>query len=185
MIKYLLSLALAMPVYAQPVRIVTEDFPPFQTLHNGSIQGPMFSIMRQICKEADLQCNFELLAWKDAYKLAVDGDADVVFSILLEVPERAALFFMSPSIVNTSYSFFVTSRNPWVYGGVSTLNNMTIGAYGPSGTSITAQKVMDKRVAMGFAPIPLIVEPSIVVSYQNLINGKYGTNGAIVVNKDV
>ena len=185
MIKYILLLALALPAFAQPVRIVTEDFPPFQTLQNSSIQGPMYSVMRQICKEANLQCEFELLAWKDAYKQAVDGEADVVFSILLEVPERAALFFLSPSIVNTSYSFFVTSRNPWVYGGVSTLNGMTVGAYGPSGTSITAQKVMDKRVAMGFDPIPLIIEPSIVISYQNLITGKYGANGAVVVNKDV
>lgn len=185
MIKYLLSLALALPVFAQPVRIVTEDFPPFQTLSNGSIQGPMYSVMRQICKEASLQCTFELMAWKDAYKLAVDGDADVVFSILLEVPEREALFFLSPSIVNTTYSFFVTSRNNWQYSGVSSLGGMTVGAYGPSGTSITAQKVLDKREAMGFDPIPLVVEPSIVVSYQNLINGKYGSNGAVVVNKDV
>ena len=185
MIKYLLPLLLALPVAAQPVRIVTEDFPPFQMLQNSSIQGPMYSIMRQICKEANLECTFELLAWKDAYKQAVEGNADVVFSILLEVPERADLFFLSPSIVNTSYSFFVTSRNPWQYNGVSTLNGMTIGAYGPSGTSITAQKVMDKRIAMGFDPIPLIIEPSIVISYQNLVIGKYGANGAVVVNKDV
>jgi polar amino acid transport system substrate-binding protein len=185
MIKYLLPLMLALPVAAQPVRVVTEDFPPFQNLYNGTIQGPMYSIMRQICKEAKLQCTFELLAWKDAYKQAVDGDADVVFSILLEVPERADLFYLSPSIVNTSYSFFVTSRNPWKYGGVSTLDGMTIGAYGPSGTSIVAEEVVAKRAAMGFKPTPLIIEPSIVLSYQNLITGKYGANGAVVVNKEV
>lgn len=185
MIKYLLPLMLALPVAAQPVRVVTEDFPPFQNLYNGTIQGPMYSIMRQICKEAKLQCTFELLAWKDAYKQAVDGDADVVFSILLEVPERADLFYLSPSVVNTSYSFFVTSRNPWKYGGVSTLDGMTIGAYGPSGTSIVAEEVVAKRAAMGFTPTPLIIEPSIVLSYQNLITGKYGANGAVVVNKEV
>ena len=185
MIKYLLPLLLALPVAAQPVRIVTEDFPPFQTLHNGTIQGPMYSVMRQICKEAKLQCTFEMQAWKDTYKQAVDGEADVVFSILLEAPERAELFFLSPSIVNTSYSFFVTSRNPWKYGGVSTLTGMTVGAYGPSGTSIVAEEVFAKRIAMGFDPFALIVEPSIVGSYQNLITGKYGVNGAVIVNKDV
>lgn len=185
MIKYLLPLLLVLPVAAQPVRIVTEDFPPFQNIYNGTIQGPMYSIMRQICKEANLQCTFEMLEWKDAYKQSVDGDADVVFSILLEVPERADLFYLSPSIVNTSYSFFVTSRNPWKYSGVSSLDGMTVGAYGPSGTSIVAQEVADKRVAMGFPPLPLIIEPSIVLSYQNLITGKYGANGAVVVNKEV
>lgn len=185
MIKRLLPLLLVLPVAAQPVRVVTEDFPPFQNLYNGTIQGPMYSVMRQVCKEAHLQCTFELLPWKNAYQQAVEGDADVIFSILLEVPERADLFYLSPSIVNTSYSFFVTSRNPWTYSGVSSLDGMTIGAYGPSGTSIVAEEVVAKRAAMGFAPTPLIIEPSIVLSYQNLITGKYGANGAVVVNREV
>jgi polar amino acid transport system substrate-binding protein len=185
MIKYLLPLLLVLPVYGQTVRIVTEDFPPFQTLHNGSIQGPMYTIMKSICREAKLHCTFDIQAWKDTYKQAVDGDADVVFSILLEVPERAELFYLSPSIVNTSYSFFVTSRNSWKYGGVSTLTGMTVGAYGPSGTSIVAQEVAEKRIAMGFDGFNLIIEPSIVSSYQHLITGKYGANGAVIVNKDV
>jgi len=185
MIKYLLPLLFVLPAYGQTVRIVTEDFPPFQTLHNGVIQGPMYTIMKSICREAKLQCTFDLQAWKDTYKQAVDGDADVVFSILLEVPERAELFYLSPSIVNTSYSFFVTSRNPWKYGGVSTLTGMTVGAYGPSGTSIVAEEVAAKRIAMGFDGFNLIIEPSIVSSYQHLITGKYGANGAVIVNREV
>jgi polar amino acid transport system substrate-binding protein len=186
MIKYVLAYFLSVGfAYGQTVKIVTEDFPPFQTLHNGVIQGPMYTIMRSICKEAKLNCEFSLLPWKDAYKQSVDGEADVVFSILLEVPERAELFYLSPSIVNTSYSFFVTSRNPWQYGGVSTLDGMTVGAYGPSGTSIVAKEVADKRIAMGFDGFNLVIEPSIVASYQHLITGKYGANGAVVVNKDV
>lgn len=185
MIKYLLALCLVLPAYGQTIRVVTEDFPPFQTLNNGNILGPMYSIMRRICQEAAFQCKFELLPWKEAYKLAVDGEADVIFSILLEVPERRELFYLSPSIVNTSYSFFVTSRNPWVYTGLSSLDNMIIGAYGPSGTSIVAQEVVTSRAVGGFEPTTLIIEPSIVESFQQLIIGKYGSNGAVVVNKDV
>ncbi len=185
MIKYLLALCLVLPVQAQTIRIVTEDFPPFQTLTNGNIMGPMYSIMRRICEEANFQCKFDLLPWKDAYKQAVDGDADVVFSILLEVPERRELFYLSPSIVTTNYSFFVTSRNPWKYTDLASLDNMIIGAYGPSGTSIVAQEVVSKRAVAGFEPTTLIIEPSIVESFHQLIIGKYGSNGAVVVNKDV
>jgi len=185
MIKYLLALCLVLPVQAQTVRIVTEDFPPFQTLLNGNIQGPMYSVMRKLCEEAQLQCKFDLLPWKEAYKQAVDGDADVIFSILLEVPERRQFFYLSPSIVNTSYSFFVTSRNPWAYSGVQSLDNMIIGAYGPSGTSIVAQELVSQRAVAGFEPTSLIIEPSIVESFHQLIIGKYGKTGAVVVNKDV
>jgi hypothetical protein len=62
---------------------------------------------------------------------------------------------------------------------------MTVGAYGPSGTSIVAEEVAAKRIAMGFDGFNLIIEPSIVSSYQQLITGKYGANGAVIVNKDV
>ena len=185
MIKYILALALAMPAHGQVIKIVTEDFPPFQTLNNGNIQGPMYSVMKRLCEEANFQCQFKLLAWKDAYKQAVDGDADVVFSILLEVPERREFFYLSPSIVNTSYSFFVTSRNPWMYSGLPSLDGMILGAYGPSGTSIVAQELVGQRGVAGFDVNPLIIEPSIVESFQQLIIGKYGATGAVVVNRDV
>lgn len=186
-LRFLAFLLVCNLAFAQqkPLRIVTEDFPPFQTLYNGEIIGPMYSVMRAICREAKLECDIELQEWKTSYKQAVDGEADVVFSILLEVPERAALFYLSPSIVNTSYSFFVTSRNRWKYTGLHSLDGMTVGAYGPSGTSIVAQEVVKNRELAGFAATTLIVEPSIVGSFQELIIGKYGDNGAVVVNKDV
>jgi polar amino acid transport system substrate-binding protein len=186
MIKYILAYLLAAgAAYGQTVRIVTEDFPPFQTLLNGNIQGPMYSVMRKLCEEAQLQCKFDLLPWKEAYKQAVSGEADVVFSILLEVPERREFFYLSPSIVNTSYSFFVTSRNKWAYSDLQSLDGMIVGAYGPSGTSIVAQELVSQRAVAGFEPTSLVIEPSIVESFQQLIIGKYGANGAVVVNKDV
>lgn len=184
----LISLLISFSVLAQSekkIRIVTEDFPPFQTLQNGEITGPMYSIMQAICKEAKLSCKIELMEWKDAYKQSIDGTADVVFSILLEVPERAQFFYLSPSIVDTSYSFFVTSRNKWKYTGYESLEGMKIGAYGPSGTSIVAQELVKGREIAGFSVIPLTIEPSIVESFQQLITGKYGENGAVVVNRDV
>ena len=62
---------------------------------------------------------------------------------------------------------------------------MMIGAYGPSGTSITAQELVKNREISGHSAVKLIIEPSIVESFQQLIIGKYGVNGAVVVNKDV
>jgi polar amino acid transport system substrate-binding protein len=184
-IIFLMFISLSGFAQTKPIKIVTEDFPPFQTLENGQITGPMYAVMVAICAEAKIQCDIQLMDWKDAYRQALDGEADVVFSILLEVPERANFFLLSPSIVNTSYSFFVTSRNKWKYTGFKSLDGMTIGAYGPSGTSIVAQETVKSREIAGYSATPLIIEPSIVGSFQQLITGKYGPNGAVVVNRDV
>ena len=69
--------------------------------------------------------------------------------------------------------------------GLPSLDGMILGAYGPSGTSIVAQELVGQRGVAGFDVNPLIIEPSIVESFQQLIIGKYGATGAVVVNRDV
>jgi len=184
MIKFLLPRLLSLPAQASQVRIVTDDSPPFQTVFNGTVQGPMLSIMKQVCKEARLECNFELMALSDAHKQAMEGKADVIFSIATDAPDHAGAFYVSPKIVETKYSFFVTGNSNWKYGGVLSLEGMTIGSADYSGAAI-AQGLLEERMTLGFKPFTLIVEPDIAISYLNLITGTYGKHGAVVANKDV
>lgn len=184
MIKYLLPLLLPLSLHAVPIRIVTDDSPPFQTVYNGTVQGPMLSIMKQVCKEAKLECKFELMALPDAHKEAIEGKADVIFSIATDALDHASFFYVSPNIVETKYSFFVTGNSNWKYGGVLSLDGMTISSADYSGSAI-AQGLLEERMNLGLKPFTLIVEPDIATSYLNLITGLYGKDGAVVANKDV
>lgn len=167
---------------APELSIVTHVFPPFQRKHDGAITGPFVEIMRLVCMEAGVSCHIRMGAFKDIYQQAILGEADIIFSFLLEADEeRKTQFMLSDSIVLTSYCFFVTSTSNWKWtGNPAELDGRTIGVYGPSGTAIVA-----RRVTALNPTAHLVVEESNLKVLQNLIVGTYGQNASIVANKDV
>ena len=191
LIAILIAMLVSPLVYAErlpplhPVKprlnIVTENFPPFQTLKNGTMTGPMLDYVRKACDTAGLHCTITMLPWRDALAQAESGKADVIFSILLGAKEREDMFFTSPPIMRTAYSFFVASDSRWVWtGDAKALEGMTIGTYGPSGTSLMARELLEQTDATR-----LVMERTNLTVFNNLISGVYGPNSAVVVNKDV
>ena len=192
MLKALLPLLLALPVWAErlptvkvdtrPVlQVVTENFPPFQYELNGKIVGPMYDYMVQSCNLAGINCQIAMLPWKDTISKAEKGEADVIFSILLGVKEREDRFYTSPPVVATAYSFFVASKSDWMWvGDFNDLEGMTVGTYGPSGTSIVATGAVSQTKTAR-----LVVERTNLTAFHNLVAGVYGPNAAVVVNRDV
>ena len=192
MLKYLIPLLFAMPAWAEklpppsvdrrPVlQVVTENFPPFQYELNGKIVGPMYDRVLAACAWANIRCVITMLPWKETLAKAESGEADVIFSILLGVKEREEKFYTSVTITPTAYSFFVASDSDWTWlGDTGDLEGMTIGTYGPSGTSIVATAaVAQSKTAR------LVVERTNLTAFHNLIAGAYGPNAAVVVNRDV
>jgi len=167
---------------APELNIVTHVFPPFQRKFEGQIKGPFVDIMRQVCAEAQVTCHIRMGAFKDIYQDAIRGDADIIFSFLVEGDQqRRDQFILSDSIALTSYCFFTTSTSNWQWSGdPKELEGRTIGVYGPSGTSIVAQ-----RTIAGNPSTKLVIDESNLKVMQNLVVGKYGQNASVVINKDV
>lgn len=161
--------------------VVTENFPPFQFERDGLIVGPMYDYVRKACDYAALECIISMLPWREALAQAESGRADVIFSILLGVREREDMFFTSPPVVHTTYSFFVASDSLWKWeGNTGQLEGMTIGTYGPSGTSLMARELLEQSDSAR-----LVIERTNLTVFNNLIAGTYGPKAAVVVNKDV
>lgn len=178
-----LALPLNVPHAGWPeLRLVAHVFPPFQFKRNGNMVGPFMKIMSLVCDKAQVNCSVHMHAFKDAYADALDGDVDIIFSFLLEGDaERDKLFMLSPSIVSTSYSFFVSSTSKWTYkGSPKDLEGRTIGVYGPSGTSIIAKRIVETN-----SSAKLVVEDTTLKVFQQLVVGTYGERAAVVSNKDV
>lgn len=122
------------------LHFATESLPPFNYEENGAPAGPMLEIIQAACNIAQLTCTAEIMPWRRAIALAENGRVDGVFSILL-TESREKKFFLSDPIIRTSYSFFALKASAWEYRTPSDLNGMTIGVYGPSGTSETLQEI--------------------------------------------
>lgn len=165
------------------LRVASHSFPPYQYKKNGKIEGPVPKIMAKVCARARISCVIEMGPYREAADMVAAGEADVIFTFLIEVAddERNANFLSSPPIAIAHYSFFTSSTSNWKWtGNPADLEGRTIAAYGPSGTFLVASNVVAQN------PTAVLVrEDSNLKVFQNLVLGKYGQKAAIIANKEV
>lgn len=162
---------------------VAHVFPPFQYKKDGVIVGPFIEIMRLACIEASINCKVHMHSWKNSYQDLISGEVDGMFSFLMsDDPARSALVKYGPPIVDTYYSFFVSSTSNWKWTGkITDLDDRTVGVYGlGSGTYIVARDLVSQNKTAR-----LVVEDTNLKVFQQLVIGKYGVKSAVVANKDV
>jgi len=170
------------PSDRQVIKLIAHQFPPYQYKKNGKIDGPIPKLMDLVCKKAGLDCVMGMRGFREAYGMAETGDADVIFTFLIEAgPERESKFSLSPPIALTTYSFFTTSTSNWSWtGDHKELDGRTVGAYGPSGTWIIATNLLARnRSAI------LVQEDTNLKVFQNLVLGKYGPKSSVITTKEV
>jgi hypothetical protein len=182
----LLSVFTVGVVYAQEetpeLNVALHSFPPFQYKENGEIIGPTLKIINTICDEARVKCNITMGAFNEQYEKAIKNEADIIITFLINNDvERNKLFLLSPPILKTSYSFFVNSDSKWVWtGNIRDLDGRNIGAYGPSGTSNIAKRLIDENTKA-----TMVLEKTNLVVFEKLISSLYGEKACIIVNTDV
>lgn len=84
-------LALCSAAWAQPLQVVTEDFPPYQFERDGKLGGMAVDVARELLKEAGLNAEIKLYPWARAYQLA-QGEPNVLIFSIARTPQREALF---------------------------------------------------------------------------------------------
>ncbi|MBU4193241.1 MAG: transporter substrate-binding domain-containing protein [Pseudodesulfovibrio sp.] len=84
-------------VLAEEVRLVYEDFPPFEYQQDGEAQGESVALIRQVCAELGLTPVFMHRPWARALDDVRTGHADGIFSLFRsEERERSLIFAQQP-----------------------------------------------------------------------------------------
>lgn len=88
----LLALCL-LPAFAsgQSIRVVTEEFPPYNFARDGEVRGLSTAVVRAVLAEAGLEASIQLMPWARAYDLALHTENVLIYSIT-RTPAREALF---------------------------------------------------------------------------------------------
>ncbi|MCZ4303871.1 transporter substrate-binding domain-containing protein [Zoogloeaceae bacterium G21618-S1] len=76
-----LLLVFVLPAGAQSIRVVTEDFPPFNYEKNGVVSGVSTAVVRAVLAEAGLEGTIQLMPWARAYELAQHTENVLIYSI--------------------------------------------------------------------------------------------------------
>lgn len=77
------------------VRLVYEEYPPYEYSVNGQAQGINVDILREACMRLGLAPRFVSVPWVRALRMAHDGDVDGIFSLFSTEDRLQFLYFPS------------------------------------------------------------------------------------------
>ncbi len=95
---------------ADPVIIVTEDFPPYNYQENSIPKGLSTEVIQAVLKEIDTQAVFKFYPWARAYKIAQQEKNHLIYSIV-RIPEREKQFQWVGMIAPYSTSLYKLKAN--------------------------------------------------------------------------
>ncbi len=87
----LLAVIPSISAQSQDITAVTEDWAPYNYIENGEIKGMSTEIVRATLAEAGFKPEIHVYAWARAYKMAVEYENVLIFTILRN-KERENLF---------------------------------------------------------------------------------------------
>lgn len=169
-----LALALATPVAATELRILGQEYPPFNWSVNGEFQGGMIDVLRAACDKLHYRCQFTSVPLARAMKMLEWGEADAVMS-LIPNPERAVFAHFSPAIVVDRIAYFGVSGVTPHARSVYDLKGWTIGAVRGSNS---LQRARENQQLLGDQAI--VEETNNEILVRKLQAGRYGSQGAII-----
>ena len=122
-----LLMCLALPARAQDLRIVTEEFPPYNYSDNGLAKGLSSEVVQAVLAETGLTAEFLFLPWARAYLTAQNTKNTVIFSIG-RIPEREDLFEWIGVIAPYNTSLYkLASRTDLTIESLSDAKDYSIG----------------------------------------------------------
>jgi polar amino acid transport system substrate-binding protein len=75
----------------EPLRIVTEELPPYNMTEDGRLTGMSTEIVQAVLKAIDMQAEIQSMPWARAYDIALNNENVLIYSIT-RTSEREKLF---------------------------------------------------------------------------------------------
>lgn len=76
---------------AEPLRVVTEELPPYNMTRDGRLTGMSTEVVQAVLRHLDLQAQIQSMPWARAYDIALNDENVLIYSIA-RTAEREALF---------------------------------------------------------------------------------------------
>ena len=123
-----LALCAPCPAHAETatIRILTEEFPPYNYTESGQITGFSTEVVRAVLTEIGLQGQFQSVPWARAYETAQNAEGVLIYSIGRN-PQREALFKWVGVIAPTSYFLFSLPERKLTLANLDEAKNYQVG----------------------------------------------------------
>ncbi|MEF2144709.1 MAG: transporter substrate-binding domain-containing protein [Desulfovibrionaceae bacterium] len=123
----LLCAALPLSAASQELRVVTENWPPYNYLEDGVVTGCSTQVVRAVLEEAGLHADIELLPWARAY-LVAQSLPNVLIYTIARTPEREEFFHWIGPMGHRRVHFFRQASGPeFVVNGPEDIRDHVLG----------------------------------------------------------
>jgi len=114
-------------LFAESLRLVTFEYPPYEYTQNGEVKGIAIDIIKFIFKEMNQPITIEVITWQKAIYNIKEGHSDAIFTFYKN-SEREKLLDYSEVLIPQSISLFVRKNSPITYNGnLNELSRLKIG----------------------------------------------------------
>jgi polar amino acid transport system substrate-binding protein len=96
---------------AGPIRVVTEELPPYNMTRDGQMTGMSTEVVQAVLKEVNVQATIQSMPWARAYDLA-RHDPDVLIYSITRTPEREHLFKWVGTIAASRWYIYSSVNHP-------------------------------------------------------------------------
>jgi polar amino acid transport system substrate-binding protein len=96
---------------AGPLRIVTEELPPYSMMVDDKVGGLSTEVVQALLAELGMQASIEIMPWARAYDLALNEKNVLIYS-MTRSPEREALFHWVGTVAPVHWYLFSSTVRP-------------------------------------------------------------------------
>lgn len=141
----LLSLLLTGSLHAQSIRVITEEWPPYNFRENGNPAGLTVEMVEEILKEADIAARFEFMPWDRAYNTALNTPNTLLFTLARDKGREPSFHWLLKVAVREMWFYSLSGRKDIAISHPGDLHRYTIG------TGALQDKSTQDLIAAGFA----------------------------------
>lgn len=146
---------------------VTEDYPPYNYMDNGSVTGIAVDILKEIAADAGTPIpagKIRMMKWDEAYNTALSTPNTVIFSIT-RLPGREADFKWAGPFTTQKMVLFATKSSSITINGPEDLKNYTIGV-------VTNDAAIGQLKALGVPQKNMLADQDPAVIIKSLQDGR-------------
>ena len=108
-----------------PLRIVTEELPPYNMSRHGQVTGMSTEVVEAVLKEVGMQAPIQVMPWARAYEMALN-DSNVLIYSIVRTPAREPLFQWVGAIAPTKWFLYSLADRPVRLGSLADALNHQI-----------------------------------------------------------
>lgn len=162
------------PVY---LTIASQDIPPFfYTTKDGAIEGFFYQIVKDVCDQAKIDCQFKIYPFRRTQQYLRQGDVHICAPMAISLEREKEMSF-SEVVYSSGYEFFGKKSYISTIKDIHSIQT-NIGVHSPSST----YNALLKTVSHYKMKLRIKEETDVEMVFEKLKKGRYDL---VFMNKDI